>query len=188
MTTLDEAWEWYRAAAEGTKRLAHFSRHWAERPDRGANPWIDQLRLDNVLRAVDADQMAREAKLVEDELDDLAVLVLFSVFEATVRDLVEEQVAPEVAGLRHPTLVKAGKDVLRAIEEGSFFQILEPFKSAAVNDLVEQINQIRRYRNWVAHGRRPEKKPGAMVEPAVAYQRLKQFLALIQPAPPGGTP
>jgi hypothetical protein len=179
MTTLDEAWTWYQAIANGMKRLAHLSKYWGLRPERGENPWIDQLALDNVLRDVEADQMASEAKLVEDELADLAVLVLFSVFEATVRDIVEDQVRPEVDGLRHATLVEAGSKVLLAIEEGSFFRILEPFKLSATPDLVEQVNQIRRYRNWVAHGRRPDKKPPALVKPRQAYERLKQFLTAI---------
>jgi hypothetical protein len=180
MTNLDEAWKWYRAATESMKRLAHLSTHWDDMPERGENVWVDRLLSDNVLRHVESAGMAREAKAVDDELADLAVLVLFSVFEATVRDLVAKQINPELAGLRHATLVKAGKDVLRAIEEGSFFQILEPFKSSATNDLVEQVNQVRRYRNWVAHGRRPENHPGEEVQPKEAYERLKQFLAVIQ--------
>lgn len=188
MKTLDQAWEWYQAVYEGTKRLTHLAKFWDLRPNRGENPWVDRLIFDNVLREVEADQMARDAKTVEDPLADLAILVLFSVFEATVRTLVEEQVKPEVAGLRHATLVKAGRDVLRAIEEGSFFQLLEPFKSSATPDLVEQVNQVRRYRNWVAHGRRDEMRPDALVQPKEAYERLKQFLAIIQPPVPDAPP
>jgi hypothetical protein len=141
--------------------------------------WAARLAADNVLRHVEADQMAQDAQVVTDELDDLAVLVLFSVFEATVRDLVEAQVAPEVGHLRHAALIKAGKDVLRAIEEGSFFQLLEPYKTTHA-DLVEQVTQVRRHRNWVAHGRRPDKHPGPIVRPSDAYQRLKEFLAAVR--------
>ncbi len=170
------------------KRLTHLSTHWGHRPERGENPWVDRLTLDNVLRDVDAEQMAREAKKVENELDDLAVLVLFSVFEANVRDLVASQIRPELAQLKHAALKSAGDDVLKAVEEGSFFRVLEPFKPAATPDLVEQVNQVRRYRNWVAHGCRPEMKPAAAVRPKEAYERLKQFLAVIQPPAPAALP
>jgi hypothetical protein len=59
------------------------------------------------------------------------------------------------------------------IEQGSFFNVLEPYKDLDAN-LVEQVNQVRRYRNWVAHGRRTEQP--AAVDPKTAYDRLKQFL------------
>jgi hypothetical protein len=179
MKTLDEAWAWYTAVAKGTKRLSHLAKFWDELPWDQGKEWADRVKRDNALGRVSASEMANDAKRVEDELDDLAVLVLFSVFESIVRDLIEKQVRPEVDGLRHPTLVRAGKDVLEAVAEGSFFRVLEPYKVADSN-LVEQVNQVRRFRNWVAHGRRSDKKPDALVQPKEAYDRLKQFLAIIQ--------
>ena len=41
-------------------------------------------------------------------------------------------------------------------------------------NLIEEVNQVRRYRNWVAHGRRTPQP--AAVTPATAYDRLKRFL------------
>jgi hypothetical protein len=127
--------------------------------------------------------MAAGAERVKKELDDLAILVLFSVFEAVVRDWIESQVKPEVDGLRHPTLVKAGQDVLQAVGEGSFGRLLESYKSPINNDLIEQVNQVRRYRNWVAHGRRPDRKPAAGVRPDDAYRRLNDFLTVLSSPP-----
>lgn len=184
MTTLEEAWEWYRAVAEGTKRLAHLAKFWDDLPSGEGNEWATRVKRDNVLRFVSAAQMNTEALRVGQELDDLAVLVLFSVFEAIVRDIVWNQVKPEVHALKHPTLVKAGKDAEDAITQGSFGKILEAFKPLD-SDLVEQVNQVRKYRNWVAHGRRSEMKPNALVQPEAAYDRLSRFLALVlPPAPP----
>jgi hypothetical protein len=40
--------------------------------------------------------------------------------------------------------------------------------------LVESVNQVRRYRNWVAHGRRIA-KPDA-VDTETAFRHLKDFL------------
>jgi len=39
---------------------------------------------------------------------------------------------------------------------------------------MEEVNQVRRYRNWVAHGRRDG--PPAAVDPRTAYDRLQRFL------------
>lgn len=78
----------------------------------------------------------------------------------------------------------AGEDVLQAVSEGSFFRVLEPFKREASADLIEPVNQVRRYRNWVAHGRRQDKRPGAVVSPVEAYERLSVFLTLIRSPKP----
>ena len=58
--------------------------------------------------------------------------------------------------------------------------------------LVTQVDQVRDYRNWVAHGRRDA--PTNNIPPQVAYERLKEFLAVLgiaaeseaaAPEPPG---
>lgn len=71
--------------------------------------------------------------------------------------------------------------MMEQIAEGSFFRVLQPFKDVDAN-LVEEVNQVRRYRNWVAHGRGGEEP--ANVTPSIAYDRLQRFLEKIQPKPP----
>lgn len=97
MTTLEEAWEWYRATTEGARRLTHLARCWADLPWDVGHPGIDRLRHDSVLGQLDETELARDASAAGRGLDDLAVLVLFSVFEAQVRDWVLAQLQPEVA-------------------------------------------------------------------------------------------
>ncbi|MGP0068681.1 MAG: hypothetical protein ACLQGP_34405 [Isosphaeraceae bacterium] len=64
------------------------------------------------------------------------------------------------------------------IEEGSFYSnVLDLFKKLDHN-LIEVVNQVRRNRNWVAHGRREEKKPMNM-SPKDTLERLRAFLQLI---------
>src|SRR5437868_2980724 len=126
---------------------------------------------------------------VLDDLDDLCVLLLFSVFEALVRDQVLRGVDAEIRSLRHPTLRRAADDARDAIEQGSFFKVLEPYKEIEAN-LIELVNQVRRYRNWVAHGRRGP-QPGK-IDPDTAFVRLTRLLGAMQPpdaAPaPTGSP
>jgi hypothetical protein len=165
MTTLDDAWAWYAAVGEGARRLAHLARHWDELPWESEEQWVRALARDNALGSVGGRELQAGAGLIKNELDDLAVLVLFSVFEANVRDWVESRVRPEVARIEEPSLRKAGADLLDVIDQGSFARLLEPYKSAATVDLIEQVNQVRRHRNWVAHGCRPDKNPGARVVP-----------------------
>lgn len=63
-------------------------------------------------------------------------------------------------------------DLQESVRQGSFFRILATYKPDDAG-LVEEINQVRRYRNWVAHGRRGEQP--AQVTPRVAYDRLRRF-------------
>jgi hypothetical protein len=176
MMTLADAWNWYqgiRQQAKLTRRLAE--KHWDDLP------WDRAIGRDDYIRDLDPGRLTALTKFVIEHVDDLAVLVLFSVFEATVREAVLAEVKPEAERLRHASLQQAAKDACEAIENGSFFRVLDPFKAAGHADLIEQVNQVRRYRNWVAHGRRGE--PPMTVEPEAAYDRLKRFLEIILPPP-----
>jgi hypothetical protein len=55
-----------------------------------------------------------------------------------------------------------------------------------VNSLVEEVSRVRRYRNWVAHGRRPEKKKFTLV-PKDTLDILQAFLDHIGYVPPAET-
>jgi hypothetical protein len=184
MRTLDDAWAWYRAVAEGAKRLVHLAKFWDAMPDEEAHEWIRNLARDSVLKGATAEKMSGQAIRVTDELDDLAILLLFSVFEANIRDLVESQVQPEIARLQHRALKNAAEELLKSIREGSFGFLLERLKETQANDLIEQVSQVRRYRNWVAHGCRDDMRPNDLVKPQQAYERLTAFLNRVRGSVP----
>lgn len=175
MTTLEDARDWYEATVASLRLVERLAEdHW----DR--LPWDGPLGRDYVLRHLTAADALLPARVGRRPLDDLAVLVLFSVFECVVRQAVGDEVASEAAGLRHPSLVHAAREAVDGIEEGSFFRVLEPFKVMDAG-LIEEVNPVRRYRNWVAHGRRgdPPGNPPIEIDPQTAYNRLSRCLALI---------
>jgi hypothetical protein len=131
---------------------------------------------------LEAEDVIREADLGIEHFDDIAVLVLFSVFEAEVRLRVLSEVRAESESLRHPALVYAAGEAEQAIEDGSFWKVLEPYKNPDLVGLVEEVNQVRRYRNWVAHGRRAAQP--AAVTPKVAFDRLTRFLEVFDASSP----
>jgi hypothetical protein len=140
-------------------------------------PWDDMEKVES-FRDLKGLEVARKAEDVLAEIDDIAIFVLFSVFEAIVREHVLDDVKDEVATLKHPALLKTAARMKENIEEGSFYlNVLALFKGLD-HDLVEAVSQIRAYRNWVAHGRRPGKKP-SNTSPKVAFERLTAFLLLI---------
>ncbi len=93
-----------------------------------AGKWNDPaletvLGRDNRLRhRTEADLLDR-ASMILDDLDDLAVLVLFSVFEANVRARASVDVERETSSIQHPAVLRAVNDLKEAIENGSFGKV-----------------------------------------------------------------
>jgi hypothetical protein len=169
--SLDDAWRWYAAV----KTLALDTRRLARKWDDPAL-W-DVLSQDNRFRELSAADLKDRAETILDDLDELAVLVLFSVFEVTVRDRARADVDRETGSIQHPAVLSALQDLREAIENGSFGRVTESYKSMDV-DLTAQVNQVRKFRNWVAHGRRGQ--PENSVEPEAAMDRLRRYLARLE--------
>jgi len=167
MKDLQEAFRWYEETVKQLRLWQRLvSKHWSDLP------WQNLLEKDDKFRNLDDNRVIESCSLSLRELNDLAVLVLFSVFESMARGLVSDEVRLQVEEkeIKHVVLGKAAKDAIERVENGSFFSVLEPYKSLDPN-LVEEVNQVRHYRNWVAHGRRGMSP--AAVDPHAAYSRLK---------------
>jgi len=116
-------------------------------------------------------------------LDDLGILVLFSVFESAVRMFLEARVSEQANHLTDPILIHAAREAIEGIQDGSFgLRVLRPLQDHIGNDLIEKVSQVRHYRNWIAHGKRPSmrgKLPAQDLDPKDAYDRLKEFLEVL---------
>ncbi|MGZ3380220.1 MAG: hypothetical protein ACXVBB_08120 [Isosphaeraceae bacterium] len=169
--SLDDAWKWYTEV----KKIANDMRHLAGIWDEPALETV--LSRDGRLRHRTAADLKDAVNTIlgtdEEDLNDLAVLVLFSVFEATVRARAKADVDRETALMRHPAVLSAIKNLKDSIENGSFAKITEAYKKMD-GDLTTQVNQVRKFRNWVAHGRRDE--PENSVDPKAAKGRLDFYL------------
>lgn len=172
--SLEDAWRWYRDTHSLLKLTGRLARHWDELP------WDGSLGKDDSLRTVAASALKASEKNSLLWLDDLAIVVLFSVFESHVRQHVLREIAVEELTLQHRSIKSAVSEAKDRIEFGSFYHVLAPFKDQH-HDLVAQIDQIRDYRNWVAHGRRG--LPTNNVNPSLAYERLRRFLTVLEDQP-----
>jgi hypothetical protein len=172
ISSLDDARKWYegvRALANDMDRMGR--KYWNEEPLAAV------LALDNRFRFVESKTIDNRARTVLGDLDDMAVLLMFSVFEALVREQALIDVDRTLPRSLHPAVNSAVEDLRRDIRGGSFARVTDAFR--AMNpDLIEEVDQVRRYRNWVAHGRRGERPD--QVEPAKAYERLTRFLHRMQ--------
>jgi hypothetical protein len=131
------------------------------------------LWRDDYFKELQAAEIDEKAHVVLEDLDDLCILFLFSVFEAIVRNRVIVDVESQLPSIQHPALRYAIAAMRDDVEHGSFYKVLEPYKGDDA-DLIENVNQVRRYRNWVAHGRRGDQPD--YVDPKAAFDRLQLFL------------
>lgn len=170
MTTLEDAWQWYEDVKRTLKRMYRLgARYWNVIP-WDQPPW----RNDNHFIFLETEDITAPATNALRHLDDLAIVVLFSVFEAIVRGNILEQIGRTDSPRQHPVVRQAIDAAKDRIGEGSFYRVLESYKG--IDDpLIEEVNQVRKYRNWVAHGKRAAQPP--FVSPDVAHNRLARFLA-----------
>ena len=124
MNTLDDAWRWYEATTGGLGMIARIAR-------KGWNSWGPDSTLgrDDEVRAADPIPLRANAEWALGELNDFAVFVLFSAFEAEIRRWVLDDTRAERAGVTHPALTYWVRQAEAAIEEGSFFRLLDSLKS-----------------------------------------------------------
>ncbi|WP_337176575.1 hypothetical protein [Paludisphaera sp.] len=176
MNDLEDAWRWYGDALASLRRMERIGEKWWDHLSWESPPW----KGDRHFFELEKESVVASAANGRGHLDDIAVVVLFSVFEATVRRAVLDQIALEEGGLRHRSIVDAIQAAKDRIREGSFFAVLEPFKPLDAA-LIEEVNQVRRFRNWVSHGKRGEQP--AVVSPRVAYDRLNRCLPLLVSPP-----
>ncbi len=169
MKTLEDAWHWYLCTKRQLQRMARLGRRYWD-----ALPWDRELGNDNFFRLLNSADVLAEANASLDHLDDLAIVVLFSVFESIVRDQVAVEVRLESQAITHVALRTAAETAVELIEKGSFDHVLQPYKILVGPNLVEEVSQVRRYRNWVAHGKGRDRP--ALVDPQTAFERLNAFL------------
>jgi hypothetical protein len=172
--TLPEAWYWYNTAKKNLRLMERLAEGYlADLPDES------EIWKDDHFRNLNAAAVAGEIRRCLQEVDDLAIVLLFSSFESQVRAWLLGDIQEEKAGIRHPVLQAAAQEAEEAIERGSFAKVLDAVK-ALDPDLVELVRQVRRYRNWISHGKRGN--PPSRVVPRTAYDRLTALLQAIEAA------
>jgi hypothetical protein len=163
--TLDDAYHWYEAVTRLTHNMRRMAlKYW------DSEELSEVLARDNAFRERTSAAILDDADQVLEDLEDLAVLVLFTVFEAEVREIAQVDVERLRREMSHPAMIIASRDLEDAIKRGSFSKITAAYQPMDV-DLTAQIDQIRGFRNWVGHGRRDSAKNLTNPESAIARMR-----------------
>jgi hypothetical protein len=161
------AYETTRNAFKVLHRCVKFGPAWQERPFRNTT-----------FHRQEPGRIAQRLDEANAELDKLALFSLYAGFEARLRDHVSGH-----AGLLRSA---AGPDrqfgEALADEFGAYIggprfgKLIELFGHAVGEDLIAKAGAIRKFRHWVAHGRRGPAPPS--VPPRAAYKTLTEFLTL----------
>src|SRR4051812_19121066 len=100
MKTLADAWEWYISTRESLLQIRRIgAKYWSEIPWEKA-----AMGRDDDFRMLEASDIAAATALSLAPIDDLAVVVLFSVFESLVREHLVGLIRPEADLLTNPLL------------------------------------------------------------------------------------
>jgi len=178
--SLRDAQEWHRSARTLARLIQRLVAQHLNDESRDKTLGETIFR-DKEFGAADAGiSLPKMVETVLDELDDLVILLYFSVFEADVRERALQELQNQSLP-KHPILTKVFQSAKDEIESGSFKRLTDAY-GQDVPELRTQVDQVREYRNWVAHGRNGAPKNN--VKPGDALLRLKQFMTLLDPPPP----
>ncbi len=98
--SLEDAWEWYDAVRMLAQDMLRLAAKW------DTDEFQALVNRENHLRDRAGQELAARSTRILDDLDDLAVLLMFSVFEATVRDRARADVEREADSIRHPAILR----------------------------------------------------------------------------------
>ena len=93
-----------------------------------------------------------EVKEVKETIEDLFILEIFSCLERFLRNQLLECLKFENCYLKSEKL-------LNHIEFMKTEELLDALKGLVDSNMVGYLKQIKQYRDWVAHGRNPQKPP-----------------------------
>jgi hypothetical protein len=99
IVSLADAWTWYESVKELTLAMQTLAvKHWNQLT------WEGELGQDNRLRDLTEPRIVDRAENVLGNVNDLCVLLFFSVFEAVVRDRVLGDMRRNRSPLQHPAV------------------------------------------------------------------------------------
>ena len=95
---------------------------------------------------------ADEVRSVKETVEDLFILEIFSCFERFLRNKLYEC-------LKLKDCVFDSEKILNHIEYMKIDDLLDSLKVIVDSHTVGWLKQIKQYRDWIAHGRNPQKPP-----------------------------
>jgi hypothetical protein len=112
---------------------------------------------------------------VEDELADIMILSLFASFERELRVSIQNIIDLNVKK-NNPIIIKFIDLTSESIERWIIKDIVDAFDGIVDESIRSRVKQIYDYRNWVAHGKNPDKPPPIKTDPKTVFMILCDFV------------
>lgn len=177
MSAIQEVYEVHLAAMAGLKVVKR-TRESATTDD--LHPFRNTY-----FHAMKPEQVYLRVEQAGKELEETAVLSLYAAFESSLRSHICTALLPSLTGpaLRHEEDVRLTGAIRSWIdEELSMDKVISLFESSVGVEALARVGTVRKFRHWVAHGRRSTKRPPD-VSPKFAYEVLSTFLTRAQLLP-----
>lgn len=113
------------------------------------------------------------------QASDLAILALFATFERFVIEHLQTANRLLAAGYPQGYSSKLAEKFESEVEYWRFGEILNLFKDEVDADLIGQVKQIKRYRDWIAH-QNPSKPTLTQARPETAFDVLTRMVEQIR--------
>ncbi|MHC5057486.1 MAG: hypothetical protein ACYTKD_22660 [Planctomycetota bacterium] len=160
---LDDVWKWYLLCRDAFIAAGRLVERYP-----AALPGDSELFSETVPAAVSRLGDAQA------ELDDLVILALFAVFERETISALQGVRDSAMSSLRRHAERELVSMALSDVEEWRLVELLDVFKGVVDSDTVGLVKQIKKNRDWVAHGKKGERPLN--LDPEEVRERLRRFL------------
>jgi len=126
-----------------------------------------------------ANESTKSFKTINDSFEvfeDLTVLSLFATFERELRSFLIEKIDILKNIQPNDLALKIFEHSSKEIEWWKIEEIISIFDFCIEPHKIGIIKQILQYRNWIAHGKNPNKLPSAKIDSKTTYEKLKNFM------------
>jgi hypothetical protein len=109
------------------------------------------------------------------EFSDIMVLALFAAFERGLRMSIQNMLNVNLYA-QNQTVLRFAELSNESVERWPMTDMLFALRDIVDGATRGQVKQVYEYRNWVAHGKNPNRVPATNASPAPVYALLSQFI------------
>jgi hypothetical protein len=168
---LEPLWDAYQGSAQALKVV----RRCAEMQDFDSSRPFGKT----IYYSLSTDECLRRVTSAKAELDDLTVVSLAAAFERAIRDHVKDGAVMALHVPPFLTPAAVADHWMSGAEDWKMEDLLRLFRGRLTDGHLSAAAMVRKYRNWVAHGRNRNRPPEHQVEPVMAYTNLTEILSVL---------
>jgi hypothetical protein len=141
---------------------------------RSINRYAGALHDNTIFVGEMNERMIEKISFVEAELDDIMILSLFASFERELRLSIQNIIDSNIKKT-NPIIDKFIILTSESIERWIIKDIIDAFNGIVDENIRSRVKQIYDYRNWVAHGKNPDRMPPIRTDPKTVFMVLCDF-------------